>query len=184
MLWQRYGWVWFKSGLKIPTKMYWVSQKCVKLGLLSLQFDSVSVYIAPSPKMGGRDPYLFGNVQKNTWSRVSGELCTRFYVCACVGVRMITRHYMRSRVRALDHKFGMWSSALYALTCSSWVIFMLFWGCFLGFSGLPNTFSISVLSKSASNFIKCNSSLTRWIPDWWVAHFEQWSLRMSYLSLW
>ena len=38
--------------------MQWVSQKCVKLRLFSLQFDSISVYVAPAPSNGRQRPSL------------------------------------------------------------------------------------------------------------------------------
>ena len=46
-------------------KMQWESQKCVNLGLISLQFDSILVYVGPPLKMEGRDPIYSENGPKN-----------------------------------------------------------------------------------------------------------------------
>ena len=85
-------WVWFKSGLKIPTKIQWVSQKCVKLGLLSLQFDSISVYIGLSQN-GRQRPIFIGKC---------GKICviTRPMMC----LRLLLHVCMRRG--ACDHALG------------------------------------------------------------------------------
>ena len=90
--------------------------KVCKLGLLSLQFDSISMRIGPPLKFEVETP-IYREMYKNTRDHPSRGTCVH-------------------------------------ATRTSRVNFMLFWGLFLGFLSLLDAFSMIILSKSTSIFVK------------------------------
>ena len=58
-----------------------VSQKCVKLGLMSLQFDSVSVYDGPPPSKWEVETPIFRKMCKNTRAHMSQGMCMHTLAC-------------------------------------------------------------------------------------------------------
>ena len=62
--------------------MQWVSQKCVNSRLLSLQFDSILVYVGPPSKWEVETLIYSENRPKNTLSHVPRHVGAYFCTCA------------------------------------------------------------------------------------------------------